>query len=335
MTDAGVETVEATFVEAICTAQEDAMAEDETIVLMGQDIVAGFPFGATKGLAQLYGPERVRNTPISEAGTMGCAVGAAMMGTRAVVEVDFAGFLFLGFDQLLNNGASLRYMSAGQIRVPLVVRVGHGPIGSFAAQHSRSLQGWLANTPGLAVCAPSSSQDAYDLFRWALRQNDPVVIAEDLRLYRQRGALRRRGAGESTALPGAAVVRQGRDASVITFGFGTTQAIAAAEQLADEGIELEILDLRMVAPIDEAAIEATVRHTGRVLCVSDEPLFGGIASSLAAIAAELGHPSLSAPVARLGTRHVPSPYASVLEELVHPSAGSIVEAVRRLVSWEQ
>ena len=163
---------QATFIEAICFAQEDAMAQDESIVLLGQDIVAGFPFGATKGLAELYGPERVRNTPISEAATMGCAVGAAMMGTRTVVELDFAGFLFLAFDQLLNNGASLRYMSSGQIRIPLVVRVGHGPIGSFAAQHSHSLQGWLANTPGLAVCAPASAQDAYDLFS---RQGDGVL----------------------------------------------------------------------------------------------------------------------------------------------------------------
>jgi pyruvate dehydrogenase E1 component beta subunit len=325
-------TSEATFVEAICFAQEDAMSEDESIVLLGQDIVAGFPFGATKGLEELYGPERVRNTPISEAATMGCAVGAAMMGTRTVVEIDFAGFMFLGFDQLLNNGASLRYMSAGQIRVPMVVRVGHGPIGSFAAQHSRSLQGWLANTPGLVVCAPSSTQDAYDLFRWALRQNDPVVIAEDLRLYREPGPLAR-GEGEAEDEPRAAVVRSGRDVSAITFGFGTGLALEAAETLAEEGIELEVLDLRMISPLDEAAIETTVNRTGRVLCVSDEPLLGGLAASMAAVATEVGYEALEAPVARLGTRHVPSPYAAELEQLVHPSADSIVDATRRLVGW--
>jgi pyruvate dehydrogenase E1 component beta subunit len=326
-------TAETTYVEAICFAQEDAMADDESIVLLGQDIAAGFPFGATKGLAELYGPERVRNTPISEAATMGCAIGAAMMGTRTVVELDFAGFMFLAFDQLLNNGASLRYMSAGQIRVPMVVRVGHGPIGSFAAQHSRSLQGWLANTPGLVVCAPSTTQDVYDLFRWALRQNDPIVIAEDLRLYRRPGPFVR-GTGETEGEPRAAVVRPGRDASAITFGFGTTLALEAAETLAATGVELEVLDLRMISPLDEAAIETTVNRTGRALCVSDEPLLGGLAASVAAVAAEVGYGALKAPVARLGTRHIPSPYASELEELVHPSATSIVEATRRLVAWE-
>ena len=263
---------------------------------------------------------------------MGCGIGAAITGTRVVVEVDFAGFLFLGFDQLLNNGASLRYMSAGQLRVPLVVRVGHGPIGSFAAQHSRSLQGWLANTPGLSVCAPASSQDAYDLFRWALRQDDPVVICEDLRLYRRPGPLVR-GDGERTDAPRASVVRPGRDVSAVTFGHGTALALEAADTLAADGIELEVLDLRMISPLDEAAIETTVRRTGRVVCVSDEPLLGGLASSIAAIAAEVGYGALTAPVARLGTRHLPSPYASVLEELVHPSTGSVAEAARRLVGW--
>jgi len=325
---------QATFAEALCFAQEDAMAEDERIVLLGQDIAAGFPFGATKGLEELYGTERVRNTPISEAATMGCGVGAAMMGARPVVEVDFAGFLYLGLDQLLNNGANLRYMSAGQIRVPLVVRVGNGPLGSFAAQHSRSLQGWLVNTPGLAVCAPATTQDAYDLFRWALRQEDPVVIAEDLRLYRRPGELTR-GEGSREEVPRAVVARPGRDASAIAFGFGTALALEAAETLAAEGIELEVLDLRVLSPLDEAAIETTVRRTGRAICVADDPLLGGIAASFAAVAAELGHGALKAPVARLGARHVPVPYASGLERLIHPSSQSLADSVRRLVGWEE
>jgi pyruvate/2-oxoglutarate/acetoin dehydrogenase E1 component len=319
-----------TFVEAICQAHDDAMAEDDSIILLGQDIVAGFPFGATRGLAERYGTERVRNTPISEAATMGCGTGAAMMGVRSVVEVDFAGFLLLGFDQLLNNAAKLRYMSGGQIRVPLVVRVGHGPLGSFAAQHSQAFHGWLANMPGLAVCAPSSAQDAYDLLRWALRQRDPVVIAEDLRLYRTKGPLVR---GPGREDPRAAVLRSGRDASAVCFGHGTKLALQAADALAQDGIELEVLDLRLLSPLDEAAIGTSVSRTGRALCIGDDPLLGGITASLAAVAAEQAYAELRAPVLRLGARHAPAPYEPGLEQLVYPSAESVAESVRRLVAW--
>ena len=325
------EMAELTYVEAIRQAQEDAMAEDETIILLGQDIVAGFPFGATRGLAELYGTERVRNTPLSEAATMGCGVGVAMMGRRTVVEVDFAGFLFLGLDQLINNAAKLRYMSGGQIRVPLVVRVGQGPLGSFAAQHSQSPQGWLANTPGLALSAPSNPQDAYDLLRWALRQDDPVVFAEDMRLYRTKGSFQ---PGDDLSQPRAAVARKGADATAICFGYGTRIALEAADALAGEGIELEVLDLRQLSPLDEAAIAKSVRRTGRALCIADDPLLGGICGSLAATATELAYNELRAPVLRLGARHVPVPYAAELERRVYPSPGSIAESVRKLVGWE-
>lgn len=331
--------------EAVKAALEDAMRDDETIVLLGQDISAGFPFGATRGLVERFGEERVRDTPISEAATMGCGIGAAMMGVRTVVEVDFAGFLLLGLDQLVNNAAKLRYMSGGQLRVPLVVRVGQGPFGAFAAQHSQTQQAWLAGVPGLALCAPSTVQDAYDLLRWALRAGDPVVFAEDMRLYRRSGQLRRAGhagprdsgeeapPGVSTAVaPRARVVRNGRDATVVSYGFGTTLALEAAVELSEQGIELEVLDLRMLSPLDEAAIGWSARHTGRVLCVGDDPLLGGITGALAAVAREWAHGELSAPVARLGARHLPTPFGSS-ESLVYPSAESIAKGVRRLVAW--
>jgi acetoin:2,6-dichlorophenolindophenol oxidoreductase subunit beta len=344
--------VEVTYVEAIKAALEDAMRDDETIVLLGQDITAGFPFGATRGLLELFGAERVRDTPISEAATMGCGIGAAMMGARAVVEVDFAGFLLLGLDQLVNNAAKLRYMSGGQLRVPLVVRVGQGPFGSFAAQHSQSQHSWLAGVPGLALCAPSGPQDAYDLLRWALRAGDPVVFAEDMRLYRRRGPLRRvehggtEQAGKSTeqlgesAVPAdvpegvhrAHVARTGRDATAVCYGFGTTIALQAAAELSARGVELEVLDLRLLSPLDEAAIGESARHTGRVLCVGDDPLLGGITGTLAAAVEERAHGRLSAPVARLGARHLPTPFGS-REAFVYPSARSIASAVLRLVAW--
>jgi pyruvate/2-oxoglutarate/acetoin dehydrogenase E1 component len=347
---------EVTYAEAIRCALEDAMDADASIVLLGQDIASGFPFGATRELAARFGHERVRDTPISEAATMGCGIGAAMTGTRTVVEVDFAGFLLLGLDQLVGAAAKLRYMSGGQLRVGLVVRVGQGPFGAFAAQHSQSQHAWLASVPGLALCTPSDPQEAYELMRWALRQRDPVVFAEDMRLYRARGGLRRESPaadvrdeppgvssahtldppdGELATAPGvprARVLRSGRDATVVCFGYGTTLALAAAEELAAEGIELEVLDLRLLSPLDGEAVGRSARHTGRVLCLGDDPLLGGITATLAAVADERAHGALTAPVARLGARHWPTPFGAG-EAFVYPSARSVATAARRLVRW--
>jgi pyruvate/2-oxoglutarate/acetoin dehydrogenase E1 component len=338
---------EVTYAESIRCALEDAMREDESLTVLGQDVAAGFPFGATRGLVELFGGERVRNTPISEAATMGCAVGAAMMGTRTVVEVDFAGFLLLGVDQLVNNAAKLRYMSGGQLRVPLTVRIGQGPLGAFAAQHSQSQHAWLASLPGLAVCAPSDVQDAYELTRWALVQPDPVLVLEDMRLYRSKGMLRRHplegagssgqptprtGGSSSEPVPRARLARAGNDATVLSFGYGTSLALAAAELLANERIELQVLDLRMLAPLDVRGLREAAGHTGRVLCLGDDPLRGGITATLAASVDEQAHAALRAPVARLGARHVPTPFGSG-EAWVYPSAESVVAAARRLVAW--
>ena len=324
---------EVAFAEAIGCALEDAMREDESIVLLGQDISAGFPFGATRDLAGMFGSERVRDTPISEAVTMGCGIGAAIMGTRTVVEVDFAGFFLLGLDQLVNNAAKLRYMSGGQLRVPLVVRVGQGPLGAFAAQHSQSQQAWLASVPGLALCAPADARDAYALMRWALGQHDPVVFAEDMRLYKTAGPLDR-ASPELDGVPRARVLRPGRDATAVTFGFGTTLALSAARELAAHGIELEVLDLRMLSPLDEQTIGESARHTGRVLCLGDDPLLGGITATLAASVEERAHGELTAPVARLGARRWPTPFGSS-ERFVYPSTESVTAAVRRLRAWPE
>jgi pyruvate/2-oxoglutarate/acetoin dehydrogenase E1 component len=322
------------FGEAIRCALEDAMREDESILLLGQDIAAGFPFGATRDLAELFGSERVRDTPISEAATMGCAIGAAIMGKRTVVEVDFAGFLLLGLDQLVNNAAKLRYMSGGQLRVPLVLRVGQGPLGAFAAQHSQAQHAWLMSVPGLALCAPCDAQDAYALMRWALRQGDPVVFAEDMRLYRTKGPLARMpdvvgGAAVVDSVPGARILRPGSDATVLAFGFGTSLALAAARELAAQGVELEVVDLRLLSPLDERTIGESARHTGRVLCLGDDPLHGGVTATLAATVEQVAHGAL---VARLAARHWPTPFGSS-ERFVYPSAESVVTAVRQLVAW--
>jgi pyruvate dehydrogenase E1 component beta subunit len=291
----------------------------------------GFPFGVTRGLIDRFGAERVRDTPISEAATMGCGIGAAVCGVRAVVEVDFSGFLLLGMDQLVNNAAKLRYMSAGQLRVPLVVRVGQGPLGSFSAQHSQALHGWLANVPGLAVCTPGSPQEAYDLMRWSLRQSDPVVYAEDMRLYRAKGPV---VVHDDPVELGARVVRPGADATAIVYGHGVGLALDVADELAMDRIDLEVLDLRFVAPLDVAAIGESARRTGRVICLSDDPLLGGFSATLATVATEQAGGSLRAPVVRLGARHAPAPYNAELERTIFPSRASLATAVRALVAWE-
>lgn len=321
---------EVTFATAIQQALDDAMREDPSIVVLGQDVAVGFPFGVTRGLIELYGSERIRDTPISEAATMGCGVGAALTGLHPVVEVDFSGFLLLGLDQLVNNAAKLRYMSGGQLRVPLVVRVGQGAMGSFAAQHSQSIQGWLANVPGLAVCMPSDPQDAYSMMRWSLRQSDPVIFAEDMRLYRSKGRVER---NDTNSVSGAKVLRKGRDATALAFGYCAQLAVKAADELAALGIELEVVDLRFLSPIDELALAESVSRTGRVICIGNDPLVGGFTSTIACLANEYGWGRLEAPVLRLGARHAPAPYSAKLESKVFPTTAAIVESVHALVEW--
>ncbi len=325
-------TSDTTYAEAIRLALHDAMLDDESITLLGQDIRVGFPWGVTRGLVESFGNERVRDTPISEAATMGAGIGAAINGLRTVVEVDFSGFLYLGLDQLINNAAKLRYMSGGQVRVPLVVRVGQGSLGSFAAQHSMTQYAMLANVPGLAVCVPATAQDAYDLMRWALRQHDPVVFAEDMRLYRRTGTLEQQR--PPLERPCAAVVRSGSDATVLTLGFGVELALEAAAELEQEGRNVEVVDLRTVSPLDISTIRDSARSTGRVVCFCDDPLLGGITATLSAVTTEEAGDVLRAPVVRVGARHSPVPYAKELEQEVLPSKASLLYALRNLIGTE-
>lgn len=324
-------TEQASFGEALCAAQYDAMELDDRIVLLGQDVRAGFPFGATRNLVDRFGPERVRNTPISEAATMGAGVGLAMAGLRPVVEVDFSGFLFLGLDQLINNGAKLRYMSGGQVSVPMVLRVGQGPLGSFGAQHSQTQQAFLAGIPGLAVLTPATPQDAYAAMRWALIQQDPVVIAEDMRLYRTKGALRR---GQVPAELTVKIARSGTGATVVTYGHGVLTALEAGEQLAARGVQIEVVSVPALSPIDAGGIAESVRRTGRALCLTDDPPYFGAGASLSSVITAEAHPSLRAPVFELGCRPVPAPYTPSLEALVYPTPQAVVEAVEQLIAWE-
>ncbi len=322
---------DASFGEALCAAQRDAMRVDDAIILLGQDIRAGFPFGATKGLVDEFGEQRVLNTPISEAATMGAGVGAALAGIRPVVEVDFSGFLLLGLDQLVNNGAKLRYMSGDQVSIPLVVRVGQGPLGSFAAQHSQTQHAYLAAVAGLSVLAPATPQAAYDAMRWALVQEDPVVVLEDMRLYRQQGPLVRGDVPEAIT---STLHRSGTSLSIITYGHGVGAALAAADDLAEKNVDVEVLGLDSLSPLDVEAIATTARRTRRVLCLADDPPLFGVAATLAGVVNVQAHDVLEAPVLSLGSRSVPTPYAPALEELVFPSVASIIESAQHLASWE-
>ncbi|MBD3924269.1 alpha-ketoacid dehydrogenase subunit beta [Nocardioides cavernae] len=328
--DTTTETVAGNFGDALAAAQQDAMRLDPSIVLMGQDIEAGFPFGATKALVDEFGAERVRNTPISEAATMGFGVGAALAGARPVVEVDFSGFLLLGMDQLINNAAKLRYMSGNQVSVPLVVRVGQGPLGSFAAQHSQTQHAYLSSIPGLVVLVPSSPQAAYDAMRWALTQSDTVVLLEDMRLYRRTGTFTR---GEVPDDVQPVVIRSGTTLSVITYGYGVTLATQAASVLAEEGIDLDIVSLERMSPLDSSVMVQSARRTGRVLCLTDDPPAFGVGSTLSAVITAQANDALELPPVILGSKPVPTPYTPDLEALVFPSVESVCEAARRLAAW--
>lgn len=320
------------FGDALAMAQEDAMREDPRVVLLGQDIQAGFPFGATKGLVDIFGVERVINTPISEAGTMGCGVGAALGGLKPVVEVDFAGFILLGLDQLVNNGAKLRYMSGNQVSVPMVVRIGQGPLGSFAAQHSQTQYAYLSGIPGLTTLAPATPQGAYSAIRWALGQDHTVVVFEDMRLYRKTGPVERGARPESVT---STLYREGADASVVTFSHGVLLALEAAEVLATRGVSVEVLGLDCLSTPDVSAIAATARKTGRVLCVADDPVLFGTAATVAMLANTEANGDLMCPAAVLGAKRVPVAYAPELEALVFPTVSGIVEAVDQLILWRE
>jgi pyruvate/2-oxoglutarate/acetoin dehydrogenase E1 component len=244
------------------------------------------------------------------------------------VEVDFAGFLFVALDQLINNAAKLRYMSGGQVRVPMLLRVGQGAMGSLGAQHTSAPHAMFLGVPGLALCTPSNPQDAYDLVRWSLRQDDPVVFAEDVRLYKSKGPMERR---EPPGRAENSIARHGRDVTVVTFGNAVRVAETAAEELSREGIEIEIVDVKFLAPLDRSPIGESSRRTGRVICVADDPLMGGVTATLAAIVEEEAYAELQAPVLRLGSKHTPAPFSPALERTVFPTRESIEAAARMLL----
>lgn len=319
-----------TYREAARSALRDALLGDPRVFLMGEDVGRyGGAFAVSHGLLAEFGPERVRDTPLSENTFVGAGIGAALGGLRPIVEVMTVNFSLLCLDQIVNNAATLRHMSGGQLSVPIVVRMATGAGRQLAAQHSHSLEGWYAHVPGIKVVAPGTVADARALLLAALHEPDPVFVFEHAYLYPMEGEV------DETAGPGelgrAAVRRAGRDLSVITYGGSLPKALAAADLLAAEGIDAEVVDLRSLRPLDTETILASVAKTHRVLVVDEGWRTGSLAAEVSARIMEGGFYDLDGPVQRLCSAEVPMPYAGHLEAAALPQPATIAAAARAML----
>ncbi len=322
---------EVRFGQAINRALIDAMTQDPSVILFGEDVAeAGGPFGVTRGLLKKFGAERVRDTPISEAAIVGAAVGAAMSGLRPVVEIMFMDFVTLAMDALVNQAAKARFMFGGQVSVPMVVRTPHGGGINAGPQHSQCLEVWLAHVPGLKVVCPSNVADAYALMRAAIDDDDPVVVVENKALYAGKGDLPE--PPSPVEIGKARIARGGKDVTIVTYGAMVAASLAAAETLAKEGIDAEVLDLRSLQPWDEAAVLASLARTHRVVVCHEAVEAFGVGAEIVARLADVGFDELDGPLVRVGAPFMPPPFAKSLEDWYRPDAGRIVAAVKRAIA---
>ncbi len=318
---------ETTYREAVKQAIRDAMIRDPRVFLMGEDVGRyGGCYAVSKGLIEEFGPDRIRDTPLSESGFTGAGVGAALAGMRPIVELMTVNFSLLALDQILNNAATIRHMSGGQFGVPLVIRMATGAGRQLAAQHSHSLEGWYAHIPGIRVLAPATVEDARGMLWTALEDPDPVLIFENVMLYNMAGPL----AADAGAVDigKAAVRRQGKDVSLVTYGGSLWKTLDAAAALAKDGIEAEVIDLRSLRPLDDATIMASVGKTRRAVIVDEGWRTGSLAAEISARIMEQCFWSLDAPVGRVCSAEVPIPYPKHLEEASIPQTPQIVAAAR-------
>lgn len=320
---------ELTYRQAINAALDAELAADPNVFLLGEDVGAGGGvFKVTDGLFAKYGAERVLDTPISEQAIAGCALGAAMQGLRPVAEIMFSDFTGVCFDQIANQIAKYRYMTNGQISLPLTIRMAVGAGGGFAAQHSQSAEQWLLNVPGLKIVMPSSPSDAYWMLRAAIRDPDPVLYFEHKYLYGRKGQI---ASLEVTPPLGASkVVREGTDVTIVAGQLMLQYALDAAQRLAADGISAEIVDPRVLRPIDVSAIRASVVRTGKLLMVQEAPLLGSWSASVIAMLAMGGPAPWRAPPVLLCGADTPIPYAAELEAAYLPSVQRITEAAEKL-----
>jgi pyruvate dehydrogenase E1 component beta subunit len=316
-----------TYREAVRSALRDALAADERVFLMGEDVGRyGGAFAVSMGLLEEFGPERIRDAPLSESGFVGAGIGAALGGMRPVVEVMTINFSLLALDQIVNNAAALRYMSGGQLSVPLVVRMATGGGRQLAAQHAHSLECWYAHVPGIKAVAPATVADARGMLLAALREPDPIFLFEHATLYPLEGEVD--PGAEPPPLEGAAVRRPGDDATVATYGGSLPKALAAAEALAEEGVSVEVLDLRSLRPLDTNAVLESLARTHRLVVVDEGWRTGSLAAEVSARVMEEGFDLLDYPVQRVCSAEVPMPYAKHLEDAALPSAERIAAAVQ-------
>lgn len=318
-----------TFIEILRRALDEELARDSAVHLLGEDVAAGGAFGVTRGLAEKHGSSRVRNTPISEAAITGLATGAALGGLKPVLEIMFIDFVTLSMDCLVNQTAKYRYMSGGQLTVPMVVRTQAGAAGGAAAQHSQSLEAWFIHVPGLIVVAPSTPAEAYGLLKSAIRFGEPVLFIEHKRLYTMKEELPQ---DEGLPMIGTArIARAGTDVTLIAYSAMVQTALDAAQALQSSGISAEVIDLRTLMPLDMAAIAASVSKTHRVLIAHEAVRNGGVGAEIAARIGSDLFDELDAPVLRVGCGFAPIPFAPELERELLPRSTALVRGARELL----
>lgn len=322
--------VKLTYREAVRQALREALENDSRTFLMGEDVGRyGGAYACSKGLLAEFGPERIRDTPLSESTFVGAGIGAAVKGMRPIVEVMTVNFSLLALDQIVNSAATLRHMSGGQVGVPVVIRMATGGGRQLAAQHSHSLEVWYAHIPGIKVLAPATVTDARHMLRMALREPDPVVIFEHALLYPQEGELEE--ASFSLAWPTTLVRRPGRDLTLVTYGGSLHKALQAAETLATEGIEVEVLDLRSLRPLDMPTILQSVAKTRRAMIVDEGWHTCSLAAEIIARIAEEAFYELDAPPARVCSAEVPVPYPKHLEDAALPNVERIIAKTKEVL----
>ena len=320
---------ELTYRGAIAAGIAQEMERDPAVVMLGEDIgAAGGVFKLTEGLLDQFGPERIRDTPISEQAIVGAAMGAAMTGLRPIAELMFSDFFAVSWDMVANQIAKTRYMTDGQVTLPLVLRTANGAGLRFGAQHSQSIENWAMAIPGLKVVAPANPADMKGLMGAAIRDDDPVIVCEHKALFAEKGDVPE---GEHVVPLGqAAVLREGSDVTLVALAAMVPRALAAAERLAtDHGVDAEVIDLRSLIPLDAQAILRSVAKTSRLFTIEENPRVGGWGAEIVSLVADEGFYSLDAPLVRITTPHIPLPSAAALEDLAIPSVDRIVETVTR------
>ncbi|MCM3788725.1 alpha-ketoacid dehydrogenase subunit beta [Domibacillus indicus] len=322
---------EITYLEAVREAMSQEMRQNSDVFILGEDIgVYGGAFGVTRGMIEEFGPERVRNTPISEAAISGAAVGAALTGMRPILELQFSDFITIAMDQMVNQAAKTRYMFGGKGKVPMVLRTPAGSGTGAAAQHSQSLEAWMAHIPGLKVVQPSTAYDVKGLLKAAMDDDNPVVFYEHKLLYRTSGHVPEEQ--YSIPLGKADVKREGTDVTIVATAIMVHKALEAAAELEKEGISVEVIDPRTIVPLDEETIIESVKKTGRLIVVHEAVKRGGIGGEIASMIAESeAFDYLDAPIKRLGGLAVPIPYNPTLEKAAIPQVPDIIAAVKETV----